>query len=250
MEGQVSTGYVLCRPPGHHAERSEGAGFCIFNNVAVAAAAAREVYGLKRICIVDYDVHHGNGTQHIFEGDEHILFISLHQDSNYPLHSGAVTEQGTGQGEGFTINCPLPPGSGTGAYKAAFERVVLPALEAFRPELVLVSSGFDASYADPLGAQILSSQDFRWMATQLKAIADRHCGGKVLAVHEGGYSEVYTPFCCLAVVEALAGTSSGIIDPFLHEVSNWGYQRLQNHQDAAISAAERPVALLKNKMQA
>ncbi|KAG2452933.1 hypothetical protein HYH02_002272 [Chlamydomonas schloesseri] len=235
--GELRNAYALVRPPGHHAERGHGMGFCIFNNVAVAAAHALAAHGLKRVAVVDFDVHHGNGTQHIFESDPRVLFISIHQDSNYPLRSGYVTETGTGEGEGATLNLPLPPGSGSGAYRAAFQRVVLPALEAYKPELLLVSAGYDASYMDMLAAMILSSADFGWMMAQLKEAAERLCGGRLVALHEGGYSELYVPFCGLAALQSLSGLSTHVADPWLHEVTSWGYQELQPHQDAAITAA-------------
>jgi acetoin utilization deacetylase AcuC-like enzyme len=157
----VGNAYALTRPPGHHAERSVGLGYCVFNNVAVAAAHAMAAHGVERIAVVDFDVHHGNGTQQIFYDDPRVLFLSIHQDGNYPTHSGAVTETGSGAGDGYTINVPLPPGSGSGAYRAAFDRVVRPALDAYKPQLVLVSAGFDAGYMDPLGHMMCSSEDFR-----------------------------------------------------------------------------------------
>ncbi|PNW87295.1 hypothetical protein CHLRE_02g116950v5 [Chlamydomonas reinhardtii] len=251
LRGELRNAYALVRPPGHHAERDHGMGFCIFNNVAVAAAHALAAHGLKRVAIVDFDVHHGNGTQHIFESDPRVLFISVHQDSNYPLRSGYVTETGTGEGEGATINVPLPPGSGSGAYKAAFERVVLPALEAYRPELLLVSAGYDASYMDMLAAMILSSADFGWMMAQLKAAAERLCGGRLVALHEGGYSELYVPFCGLAALQSLSGVATAVADPWLHEVSAWGYQDLQQHQQAAVeAAAAAPLDRLRSRVAA
>ena len=178
-------------------------GFCIFNNIAISAEYARAKYNARKICIVDYDVHHGNGTQeHFYERDD-VLFISIHQDGNYPLKSGSMKEIGSGRGEGKTINVPLPPGSGHGAYMEAFKSVVTPAVNAFAPDLILVSSGFDASYMDPLARMMLSSESFRLMARSLVALADTHCRGRIAFFHEGGYSEVYVPFCGLAVVEEL-----------------------------------------------
>ncbi|EFJ42331.1 hypothetical protein VOLCADRAFT_97594 [Volvox carteri f. nagariensis] len=239
LRGEVRNAYALVRPPGHHAERDQGMGFCIFNNVAVAAAHALSVRGLRRVAIVDFDVHHGNGTQHMFESDPRVMFISLHQDSNYPLRSGYMTENGVGQGEGTTLNVPLPPGSGSGAYQAAFTRLVRPALEIFKPELLLVSAGYDASYMDNLAAMILSSADFGWMMRQLVEAAESLCGGRLVALHEGGYSELYVPFCGLAALEALSGEKTEVQDPWLHEVSSWGYQELQPHQEAVVARAEK-----------
>ncbi|GLC46063.1 hypothetical protein PLESTM_001821300 [Pleodorina starrii] len=240
LRGEVRNAYALVRPPGHHAEADRGMGFCIFNNVAVAAAHAlsQQHHGLARVAIVDFDVHHGNGTQHMFESDPRVMFISLHQDSNYPLRSGYMTETGEGAGEGTSLNLPLPPGSGSGAYRAAFNRLVLPALETFRPQLLLVSAGYDASYMDNLAAMILSSEDFGWMMGQLVDAAERLCGGRLVALHEGGYSELYVPFCGLAALEALSGEKTDVQDPWLHEVQSWGYQELQPHQEAVLTAAE------------
>ncbi|GIL69528.1 hypothetical protein Vretimale_13627 [Volvox reticuliferus] len=248
LRGEVRNAYALVRPPGHHAERDKGMGFCIFNNVAVAAAHALKVHGLRRVAVVDFDVHHGNGTQHMFESDPRVLFISLHQDSNYPLRSGYVTETGVGPGEGTTINVPLPPGSGSGAYKAAFTRVVLPALEVFQPELLLVSAGYDASYMDNLAAMILSSADFGWMISRLVEAAEALCGGRLVALHEGGYSELYVPFCGLAALESMTGVKTEVQDPWLQEVAAWGYQELQSHQEAVVTAAEKVLDKLRAVM--
>lgn len=247
LSGNCTNGYALVRPPGHHAEANEGMGFCIFNNVAIAVKHAMKHHNLSRVAIIDFDVHHGNGTQHIFEDDDSVLFISIHQDSNYPLDSGKVEEQGMGKGQGFTINAPLPPGSGSGAYRAVFDRVVLPALDVFKPELIMVSCGFDGAYMDPLASMMLSSDDFRFFTQRLMEIADKHCGGRLVYLHEGGYSELYVPFCGLAVLEQLSGIKTAVSDPFLAEVTAWGYQSLQDHQDSVIKRAEEVVALLKSK---
>ncbi|KAI8475598.1 MAG: histone deacetylase [Monoraphidium minutum] len=248
LAGNVANAYALCRPPGHHAERGTGLGYCIFNNVSVAAAHAMERHGLSRVAIVDFDVHHGNGTQEIFAEDERVLFVSVHQDGNYPLASGSVDEVGSGPGEGFTLNVPLPPGSGSGAYRAAFDRVVGPALDAFRPQLILVSAGYDAGYMDPLGQMMCSSEDFRYFMAVLKAAAERHCAGRLVAVHEGGYSEVYVPFCGLAAIEQLAGLRSKVTDPYLPDVQGFGWQALQPHQDAVLVRCEANVRRLAARL--
>ena len=254
FDGKVDNLYCLVRPPGHHAERDQGRGFCLFNNVALGAFHAKHLYDQKggmhyggecgaspppcKIAIVDYDVHHGNGTQQAFWDDPNVLFISIHQDSNYPVHSGAYTEVGGVGAEGTTINIPLPPGSGCGAYAYAFDTIVIPAVEQFSPHLVFVSSGFDASYSDPLAAMMLSSDAFREMAEKLIAVAERSpdCNGRVIFAHEGGYSKDYVPFCGVAVVEALLGQRSTVEDPCLCEVNNWGYQACQPHQQELINA--------------
>ena len=154
MAGKLQRAYCLVRPPGHHAETDSGHGFCLFSNVSLAAAHAIAELGAKRVAIVDFDVHHGNGSEAHFYNRDDVLFISLHQDSLYPLDTGAVTDVGEGAGRGYNLNIPLPPGSGWGAYDAALSRVVLPALHAYKPDLLLVSCGFDASFLDPLGRMV------------------------------------------------------------------------------------------------
>ncbi len=236
MSGKVNNAYCLVRPPGHHAISNKGMGFCIFNNIALTAMYAKTL-GIKKIAIVDYDVHWGNGTQEAFWNDPNVLFISLHQDNNYPQGGGKVSEIGGPDALGFTINIPLPPGSGMGAYMYAFQHVVTPAVERFQPELILVSSGFDANYMDPLAAMGLSSEAFGNMAETLVTLAEKLCGGKLIFLHEGGYSKDYVPFCALSVIQKLTGIKlTHVSDPYLQEVSNWGYQDLQPHQKSVIDA--------------
>jgi len=212
LDGRVQSCYALVRPPGHHAMRETGMGFCIFNNVAVAALHALERQRAERILIVDWDVHHGNGTQQAFYADRRVLFISLHQEGLYPENSGLVEETGEGDAEGTTVNLPLPAGTGDAGYLAAFERVVVPIARQFKPDLVLVSSGLDASRFDPLGRMVVSCEGFRQMARHLRELADDFAGGRMAVLHEGGYSLSYAPFCGLAIVEEMAGTRTGLTD--------------------------------------
>ena len=186
IRGEWHNAFCAVRPPGHHAERDQAMGFCLFNNVAVAAAALRAQHGLARVAIVDWDVHHGNGTQHLFERDGSVFYASLHQSPLYP-GTGAEDERGIGPGEGATRNCPLPAGAGDAQWIAAFEQVLLPELEAFRPEFVLVSAGFDAHRLDPLAGTNLSERAYAEMSARLLELAERSAAGRLVAVLEGGY---------------------------------------------------------------
>lgn len=243
LDGRVDNAYALVRPPGHHALPDFGMGFCLFANVAIALRHAQAARGVGRVAVVDWDVHHGNGTQSIFLDDPSVLAISLHQDGLYPARSGLVVETGEGAGAGATLNVPLPAGSGRGAYTAALERVVIPALERFRPELIVIACGFDAGALDPLGRMLLSAAAFGELAARLFEAAARLCEGRLVASHEGGYSAGHVPFCGLAVIEALAGSSAGIEDPFAY-LDGVSGQELQPHQEAAIAAAAANVALV------
>ena len=237
VAGTVDNAYALVRPPGHHATPETGRGFCLFNNVAIAARHAREALGVGRIAIVDWDVHHGNGTQDTFWDDPSVLAISIHQDGVYPPRSGPVTDIGGPGAAGTTINVPLPPGSGDGAYTAAFTHVVEPALDRFGPELILIASGFDANGFDPLARQMLHSEAYRDLTRRVMS------AGPVVAVHEGGYSPFAVPFCGLAVVEELTGVRTEVEDPFLPIVLNYGGALLP-HQADAVRRAAAVVALV------
>ena len=242
--GRVRNGYALVRPPGHHAERDRGLGFCLFANVPIAIRKVRAAHAIGRIAVVDWDVHHGNGTQQAFYDDPDTLTISLHQEGLFPLDSGTLAERGEGRGEGFNINLPLPAGSGTGAYVAAFERLVVPALMRFRPEMIVVCSGFDASALDPLGRMMLHSEGYRTLTRMLMEAADALCRGRIAASHEGGYSASYVPYCGLAVMEQLSGIRTAIDDPFLTNFSRYPGQALAAVQEAAIAAALPALAAL------
>jgi len=234
VEGRVDNAYALIRPPGHHARPDTGMGFCMFSNLAIAAQAVRRSHGVERIAVVDWDVHHGNGTQSAFYDDPNTLTISLHQDRVFPPDSGMIEERGEGAGIGYALNVPLPPGTGSGGYLSAMERVVLPAVERFRPDLILVASGFDANATDPLARQGLTSSTYRTMTRQLLDLAASLCDGRLAMSHEGGYNPVYVPFCGLAVIEELAGVTDPLEDPYEPIFGGMAQLELQPHQTALL----------------
>lgn len=214
MAGTVQHAYALTRPPGHHAEPQRAMGFCIFANAALAAEHAIRQYGLKRVAIIDWDVHFGNGTQACFESRADVLTLSIHQEAGYLQVRGEADEIGSGAGLGYNLNVPLPAGCGDGAYHHAFDRVLLPALEAFGPELVIVACGYDAGRFDPLGRMLLDDVSFRWMTRAAADVAARHAQGRLVMTHEGGYCPASVPFFGMAVLEELAGVSTEVVCPF------------------------------------
>jgi acetoin utilization deacetylase AcuC-like enzyme len=186
MTGEVGNAFCAVRPPGHHAEHDEAMGFCLFNNVAIGARYIQQQYGLERVAIVDWDVHHGNGTQHTFCADPTVLYISLHQYPYYP-GTGSKLETGIGRGQGYTLNFPMRPGSGNLEYLLAFENEIVPALQRFNPAFVLISAGFDAHADDPLAHIRLNEDAFINMTRRLMSVADECCHSRVVSVLEGGY---------------------------------------------------------------
>jgi acetoin utilization deacetylase AcuC-like enzyme len=189
MKGQAKRAFSAARPPGHHAEPEAAMGFCLFSNLAIAARYAQQAYAVEKIAIVDFDVHHGNGTQAAFEGDPSVLFISLHQHPRtcYP-GTGHDWEIGTGSGRGFTMNILFEPGSDDSDYLRTIDARVLPRIDEFKPQLLMISAGFDAHREDPLANICLSDEGYERMTRALVASADQHCGGKVVSVLEGGYN--------------------------------------------------------------
>lgn len=187
MSGVLENVFCAVRPPGHHAESATPMGFCLFNNAAIAARYAQEKFGLKRIAIVDWDVHHGNGTQEIFYSDPSVFYISLHQSPFYP-GTGLQTEIGEGEGRGFNLNCPMRAGSGEKEYLEAFNREIIPKLDGYMPELIIISAGFDAHKDDPLANINLTDDSFRIMTEMVSDIAEKYSKGRIISVLEGGYN--------------------------------------------------------------
>lgn len=200
--GRVRNAFCVTRPPGHHASPARGMGFCIFNNIALAARHAQHVHGVERVLIVDWDVHHGNGTQDIFYEDGSVFCFGIHQSPHYP-GTGSRSETGRGRGKGATLNCPLPAGCGRAEILAAFESQLIPAADAFRPGLVLISAGFDSREDDPLGDFRLTDADFADLTLLVAGIAKKHAGDRIVSMLEGGYSLSGIEAACAAHVGAL-----------------------------------------------
>jgi acetoin utilization deacetylase AcuC-like enzyme len=237
LDQTVTNAYALVRPPGHHAGPAGGCGYCVFSNVAIAAVHLRRARGLDRVAIVDWDVHHGNGTQAAFWTDPSVLSISVHQEDLFPPGSGTVEEMGEGAGAGTNINVPLPAGSGRAAYLAALDRVVVPALERFRPGFIVIACGLDASMNDPLGRMNLTSECFALMTERVKHAAALLCDERLVLCQEGGYSSAYVPYCGLAVVESLAGARTDVVDPWISDTRQVRQLPLRAHEAEAIDAA-------------
>ncbi len=210
LQGKNKNAYSLSRPPGHHCLPDFPNGFCLLNNIAVAIRTAQAQGLAQRVAVVDWDVHHGNGTEAIFLDDPDVLTISIHQEANYPLDTGHSDIAGA---QATNMNIPLPPGAGHATYLEAMERLVIPKLKAFQPEAVIVACGFDAAAYDPLAQMTCSAETFRMLTRQIMQAAHELCDGRLVLVHEGGYSEAYVPFCAHAVLQELSGSAIEAPDP-------------------------------------
>ncbi|WP_375229812.1 class II histone deacetylase [Roseobacter sp. S98] len=216
LTGSVTNAYSLSRPPGHHCLPDFPNGFCLLANIAIAIESARAKGLAERFVVLDWDVHHGNGTEAIFYERDDVLTLSMHQEGNYPLDTGAVTDRGKGAGMGYNVNLPLPAGAGHTAYLHAMDTVILPQIEAYQPDVIIVACGFDASAIDPLARMLATAETFREMTKRVRQAAETLCDGRLVLVHEGGYSEVYVPFCGHATLEALSDSSRSAPDPMAH----------------------------------
>ena len=234
LDGAADNGIALVRPPGHHSDADTAMGFCLFNSVAIAARHAQRREEAERVAIVDWDVHHGNGTEAIFYDDPSVLVVSLHQEDLYPKGAGALGRLGAGPGEGCTVNVPLPAGTGDAGYLLAWDEVVGPRLGAFDPDLLLISAGQDPAAGDPLGRMSVTAGGFRALAERAREAAEEHCAGRLAVALEGGYSLDHAPFCNLAIVEALAGLEPALPgDPLEHDVPDG----LREFERAAVERA-------------
>ncbi|MBV1917283.1 MAG: histone deacetylase family protein [Sphingomonadaceae bacterium] len=205
MAGRANAAFAAVRPPGHHAEPARGMGFCLFNNVAIAAQHARDRWGVTRIAVADFDVHHGNGTQAAFWDDDDLFFASSHQSPFYPGTGGAEDSGASGN----IVNAPLPSGTGTKEFRDAWQRDLLPAIDEFAPEMLLISAGFDGHARDPLAQFLLETDDFGWLTRELVALATHHCRGRVISLLEGGYDLVALAECAADHVKALEWARDG-----------------------------------------
>lgn len=246
LNNEVKNAYALVRPPGHHAEYNYGMSLCVFNNIAVAVESVIQQGLVKKVAIVDWDAHHGNGTESLFYKRADVMTLSIHQDQMIPGR-GMVDDNGEGDGLGCNINIPLPPGSGSGAYYAAFEDVILPALQAFKPDLIVVACGVDAAVNDPTARMLLTPASYRKLTGMLMQAADDLCEGRLVMIHEGGYEPTTAPFCALAIIEELSGISTRLPageDPIEKSFALLvaPYQVLQEHQAVFIKRAQEKMA--------
>lgn len=235
LQKNIENGFALVRPPGHHCLPDAAIGFCVFNNIAIAAKKALSL-GVKRILILDWDVHHGNGTQKTFYDDDRVLFIDLHQDNLFPVNSGLLSQRGAAKGLGFTANIPLPDSCRDDDYLYIFEQIVKPLAYRFQPELILVSAGFDAHESDPLGSESLTTKGYGALCTKVKALAQELCSGRLLLFLEGGYNPPYLAANVMECIHALASTQKPDqteIEPYTYGMKNY----IEKVHDALVKTA-------------
>jgi acetoin utilization deacetylase AcuC-like enzyme len=244
LDGRVQNAYALVRPPGHHARPETGMGFCMLGNAAIAVARARAANPDLRVVTMDWDVHHGNGTQAIFWNEPDVLTISLHQDGLFPANSGTLDEQGGPSAPNSAMNIPLPSGTGNGGYLHALREAVVPAIRAFSPDVIVIPSGFDASCFDPLGRMAVTARGFRDMTRVMLDIADEVCAGRLMMTHEGGYSPTYVPLCGVSVLSEMSGVPVDVIHPLYETFDEKPECLLTDAQAAAVAAAVRAHGLV------
>jgi acetoin utilization deacetylase AcuC-like enzyme len=239
LAGEAAVAYALVRPPGHHAQPAQADGYCLFSNVALAAEHARRS-GIERVAVLDWDVHHGNGTQECFYDRSDVLTVSLHMRHGPwgPAHpqTGESDEVGRGPGEGFNVNVELPPGAGDGAYVRAFDEVVAPIVDGFGPQLLLVACGQDANQFDPNGRQCVTMEGFRQLGRAARELADRHCEGRIVLAQEGGYARSYSAFCLHGTLAGVLGAEPGLDDPCAYLPDN------PAHADRELAAVRSAVS--------
>jgi len=245
LHGEVSNAYALSRPPGHHCLPDKAMGFCLLANIPIAIERAIAKFNLKRVAVIDWDVHHGNGTQAIYYDRPDVFSISIHQSDCFPPGYSGAEDVGEGEGKGYNLNIPLLPGSGHDAYMYAFDQLVAPALQQYHPELILVACGYDANAFDPLARLLAHSDTFRKLTEKTKQLAEELCQGRLVLAHEGGYSEGYVPFCGLAAIEELSGLRTEVVDPLV------GMVELQQppacHQEMQYALLDQQARSLKLK---
>ena len=207
VKGNLKNSYALSRPPGHHCLPDFPNGFCLFNNIAISIESLMNETGLARVLVLDWDVHHGNGTEHIFYERNDVYTISIHQERNYPLDTGDFRDRGRGPGKGFNLNIPLPPGSGHKSYLEVMNKLVIPEIEIYKPDLIIVACGYDASGVDPLSRMMCYGETYRALTEMVMEVANKVCQDKLVFAHEGGYSELHVPFCGHAVIQTLCSSN-------------------------------------------